>query len=277
MLCLIWGSTWLAIKYGLDDAPPLWSVSLRFLLASLILVVINRIRKIKYPNNFREIIRLALPGLILYAIPYMMVYGGEQYVSSALTAVLFASLPFYVAGYSIFLLRTEKPNIYHWLGLVVGFSGVFIVFYDSLMTSQFVFWGSVLIVGSAAVSALGTVVIRAYFQKTDVTLALGLQLAAGAVVSLVVAAIFEPLSDFHVTAKSVGALVYLAVFGSVIAFSGYYWLLKRMKVLNIAMIAFITPVLAVFLGYILRGETFSAFAAVGAVLILGGLILVIKK
>ncbi|MCP4703084.1 MAG: EamA family transporter, partial [candidate division Zixibacteria bacterium] len=127
VLCLIWGSTWLAIKIGLDDAPPLWSAGLRFLIAGLILILINWFRKVSYPKSSKEIFRIALPGLIIYAFPYMMVYHAEQYISSALTAVLFASFPFFIAGFSFFMLKTEKPNIYSWLGLVVGFIGIIVV------------------------------------------------------------------------------------------------------------------------------------------------------
>ena len=97
-LCLIWGSTWLAIKLGLADSPPLWSAGIRFLIAGLILIIINWFRKVTYPKSIKEIVRISLPGLIIYAFPYMLIYHAEQHISSALTAVLFASFPFFVAG-----------------------------------------------------------------------------------------------------------------------------------------------------------------------------------
>ncbi len=276
-LCLIWGSTWLAIKLGLDDAPPLWSAGIRFLIAGLILIIINWFRKVTYPKSIKEIVRISLPGLIIYAFPYMMVYHAEQHISSALTAVLFASFPFFVAGYSIFLLKSEKPNIYAWLGLLIGFSGVVVVFYDSLVTSEFIFLGAVLVVLSAAMSALGTMVLRVWYNNEDFTLMVCLQTLAGAVMTIAAAIIFEPISLFKITFQSVGALLYLTVFGSVLAFTGYYWLLKKIKVISLSLIAFITPIIAIGLGYLLLSETLSAFTAFGSVLILGGIILVIKK
>ncbi|MCP4706339.1 MAG: EamA family transporter [candidate division Zixibacteria bacterium] len=277
ILCLIWGSTWLAIKIGLDDAPPLWSAGIRFLIAGLILILINWFRKISYPKSSKEIFRIALPGLIIYAFPYMMVYHAEQYISSALTAVLFASFPFFIAGFSFFMLKTEKPNIYSWLGLVVGFIGIIVVFYDSLIISEFVFLGAVLIVLASAVSAMGTMVIRVYYNDKDATMMLCHQILAGALVTIMAALLFEPISAFKITFRSIGALLYLAIFGSVVAFTGYYWLLKKMKVISLALIAFITPVIAIGLGYLLLSETFSAYTAFGSVLILSGIILVIKK
>lgn len=276
-LCLVWGSTWLAIKIGLDDSPPLWSAGIRFLIAGLILLIINRIRKISYPGSFKEIVRIALPGLIIYSFPYMLVYHAEQYISSALTAVLFASFPFFIAGFSMFMLKSEKPNIYAWVGLAVGFSGVVVVFYDSLVTSEFVFLGAVLIVVSSAMSAMGTMVLRVWYNDLDFTMMLCLQILAGALVTILAAMVFEPISAFKITFQSVGALLYLAVFGSVLAFAGYYWLLKKIKVISLSLIAFITPIIAIGLGYYLLGETFSAFTAMGSALILGGIVLVVKK
>jgi len=99
-----------------------------------------------------------------------------------LTAVLFASFPFFIAAYSIFLLKSEKPNIYAWSGLAVGFSGVVMVFYDSLVTSEFVLLGAVLVVPASAISALGTIVLRVWYNDEDFTLMVCLQSLAGAVV-----------------------------------------------------------------------------------------------
>ncbi len=277
LLCLIWGSTWLAIKYGLADAPPLWSVAIRFSIAALIMLVINGLRKAEYPRSIREILKISSPGLLIYAFPYWMVYQSEMYISSALTAVLFASFPFFVAGYSLFLLKKERPNIYHWAGLAVGFGGVIIIFYDSLIISEFMFLGAVLAVGSSAISAMGTVILRARFHENDFAIMAGLQIAAGALISIPVAAFFEPLSLFKITSKSVGALLYLSIFGSVIAFLGYYWLLKKIRTLDLSLITFITPIIATVLGYFFLAETFSTFTAFGSILILGGMILVLKK
>jgi drug/metabolite transporter (DMT)-like permease len=207
----------------------------------------------------------------------MMVYHSEQYISSALTAVLFASFPFFIAGYSVFILKSEKLNVYAWLGLVVGFSGVVVVFYDSLIISEFIFLKAVIVVLAAAISAMGTMVLRVWYKNKDSALMVCLQILAGAVVTIAAAIIFEPISLFKITFQSVGALLYLAVFGSVLTFTGYYWLLKKIKVISLSLIAFITPIIAIGLGYLLLSETFSAFTAMGSVLILGGIMLVIKK
>ncbi|RKX17387.1 MAG: hypothetical protein DRP51_10945, partial [Candidatus Zixiibacteriota bacterium] len=114
----------------------------------------------------------------------------------------------------------------------------------------------VLVVPASAISALGTIVLRVWYNDEDFTLMVCLQSLAGAVVIMAAAIIFEPLSSFRVTFLSVGALLYLAIFGSVLAFTGYYWLLKRMKVITLSLLAFITPVIAVGLEYLLLSEYF---------------------
>jgi drug/metabolite transporter (DMT)-like permease len=277
LLCLIWGSTWLAIRLGLDDSPPLWSAGFRYIIASLIMLVVNAFRKAEYPASLSAMIRLALPGVAIYALPYMMVYIAEVHISSALTSVLFASFPFYIAILSLLFFKDEKINWLRWLGLIVGFGGIIVIFYDSLTESQIAFIGAVLVVGGAVFSALGTVWIKKWFPRQDILIMAAVQMIAGAVIINLTAAIFEPITLFKVTAKSIGALLFLAIFGTVIAFNGYFWLLKKIRTISLSMIAFITPVVAINLGYFFRDETFSTFTAVGSALILAGVALVIKK
>nr|MBN2277781.1 EamA family transporter [candidate division Zixibacteria bacterium] len=277
ILCLIWGSTWLAIKLGLQDAPPIWSAGLRFTLAALIIVFINLIRKARYPDSLWEILRLAIPGIFMYALSYMFLYGAEVYIDSGLTAMLFASFPFFVAAFSIGMLKDEKLGRGGWTGLVVGFIGIVIVFYDSLTKSNLLSLGVFLAVLGSAASAYGTVYIRAYQREYDIGIMAAVQMGIAALITLVCAIVFESWGDYNITARSVGALFYLAVFGSVVAFLIYYWLLKKLKAIMVSQIAFITPVIAIILGYLVRNETFSAFTMAGSILIMVGVGLVLRR
>ena len=277
VLCLIWGSTWLAIKIGLEDSPPFWSAGIRFAIASVIIILANRFRTCEYPKNMKEIAHVALPGLFMYGLSYMFVYWAEVHISSSLTAFLFASFPFFVAGFSIVMLKEERLNMIGWIGLIIGFIGIIFVFYDSLAQSRFMFWGVLMVVLGAAVAAFGSVYIRAYLRKYDVAVLAEIQMPAGAALIIIMALIFEPVSAFKITFNSVTALIYLAVFGSVIAFLGYYWLLKKMEAIKVAQIAFITPFVAFALGYFVRYETFNLFTIIGSLLIIIGVIMVVRK
>lgn len=277
LLCLIWGSTWMAIKVGLEDSPPLWSAGLRFVIAGLMVLVISRFRSAKFPRSWKETGKVAIPGIFMYGLSYMLVYRSEVYIDSALTAVLFASFPFFVAGISHFMLREESLNLWGWVGLVIGFLGTAVVSYDSLLQSRFVFLGTLLVLLAAAASAYGTVYIRARLKEYDIAVMASIQMILGALIIVLTAFIFEPLNAFRITFKSVTALFYLAVFGTVVAFLGYYWLLKRLRAIIVSQIGFITPIIALILGYFFMSERLSFPAGIGSLLILAGVFLVVRR
>ncbi len=267
----------MAIKIGLQDSPPLWSAGFRFVIASLIIFIVNFIRRVDYPKSGSEYVKIAIPGIFMYAASYMLVYSAETRVTSSLTSVLFSTFPFLIAGFSYFMLRAERLTFRGWLGLLIGFAGVLTVFYQSLAESKFIFVGTILAVLGAAVSAFGTVYVKAYLKKYDISVMAGIQMAIGAIIIIVCAAIFEPLAGFKFTFKSITALLYLSILGTVVAFLGYYWLLKKTRAIVVSQITIVTPLIAVILGYIFLSESFSPFSAVGGALILAGVVIVIRQ
>jgi drug/metabolite transporter (DMT)-like permease len=277
VLCLIWGSTWLAIKIGLDDAPPFWSAGLRFLIASIILIVYSNARGYHFFSGFREFIKVAIPGALSYALSYLGVYYAEVHISSALAGVLFASYPFFIAFFSGLMLKDEEVGYLGWLGLFIGFSGIVVVFYDALLQSAFQVMGVLLVTAAAGAAAYGTMYIKVYLNDYHIAAMSAIQMLVGAVMMLMVAVSFESLGDFHLTARSGFSLLYLALFGTVVAFLGYYWLLRRIKVIILSQIAFITPLIAILLGIFVRSESFSGYVAIGSAMILTGVFLVIRK
>jgi len=277
ILCLIWGSTWLAIKIGLDDASPFWLAAFRFLIASVLLLVVNAFRPVKFPRSLREWIKIGIPGLFMYAGSYLAVYWSEVYIDSALTAVIFASLPFFVAAFSVIMIPEERLKPVGWVGLIVGFSGIVLIFNDTLRQADFIFWGAFLSFLGASSSAFGTVYIRARLKEYDISMMASVQMAIGAVIITMVAFAFESLANFAITPKTVFSVAYLILFGTIGAFLGYYWLLKRNKTIHVSLIAFVTPLIALIIGSLFRGESFSTLTAVGTALILGGILLVVRK
>jgi len=277
LLCLIWGSTWVVIKIGLDDAPPFWLAAFRFIIGALVMILVARFRGDRLPKRFSELRKLAFPGIFIYGGSYLLVYWSEVYVDSSLTAVLYSSLPFFVAGFSIAIIPAEKLKLTGWVGLLLGFLGLLFIFHDSFNRSELIFKGSLLALGGAAGSAFGTVYIKAYLKEYSITLLSAVQMTVGALIILTAAVIFEPISDFKVTAKSVLSISYLAVFGTIGAFLGYYWLLKKIKAIHVSLIAFVTPLVALGFGNLIRGEAFSPTTGLGTALILGGILLVVRK
>jgi drug/metabolite transporter (DMT)-like permease len=277
LLCLIWGSTWMGIKLGLQDAPPIWSVALRFLLAAALLYIFNYVTRRPYPQGWRNKWRVAWPGILTFFLSYALTYAGEDYISSALAAVLFSVFPFFVIALMPLMVKTEKVDLRSLLGILIGFVGVVLIFAEPVQLGSTALIGMIFLILSPLCSALGSVVVKAYLLDEPVFPMLTLQMTVGAVLSTILAFILEDFSDFHFTGTSVGAVAFLAVFGSVITFSGYFWLLQRVRLITMSMIALITPVVAMFVGYIFLKEVLTVGNYVGAALVLAGVLIVNLK
>lgn len=273
LLCFIWGSTWLAIKIGLEDSPPFLSAGLRFGIAGVILALIIKLKGVSVSYGRRTWLLMVLSG-ILIGLGYAAIYWGEQYIPSGLTAVLFATLPLFVALFAHFTLREERLSISKIAGIIVGFGGVVLIFSDSLsMETEATWWGaSALLLSSAVLAAINILVKREFHQVNPVVLT-AVQMGSGAVLLLLSGAIWERIGDFLITPNSVGALLYLSLVGTVFAFAIYYWLMKRIQVTRISLIILITPVVAVLLGWFLLEEAMNLKMIAGSGLVLAGVAL----
>lgn len=274
VLCLIWGSTWMAIKLGLRDSPPFWSAAIRFIIASAILIIYNRLAGNRYPAGWRNKLRVAWPGLFTYLASYTMTYVGSMYISSALASILFAVFPFFVLLLMTFMITDERVTWQSLVGVVIGFAGVVLIFAEPVAYGENAILGMILLVLSPLAAAIGTVSIRAYLKDEPVIPMVTLQMSLGAILLTLTAFLVEDIGQFHVTLTSVGALMYLAVFGSVISFTTYYRLLQRMKLVTMSMVALITPIFAVFLGFVFLDELLTAADYIGAALVLAGVAVV---
>ncbi len=274
LLCLIWGSTWMAIKLGLRDSPPFWSAAIRFIIASTILIIYNRLAGNRYPAGWRNKLRVAWPGLFTYLASYTMTYVGSMYISSALASILFAVFPFFVLLLMTFMITDERVTWQSLGGVVIGFAGVVLIFAEPVAYGENAILGMILLVLSPLAAAIGTVSIRAYLKDEPVIPMVTLQMSLGAILLTLTAFLVEDIGQFHVTLTSVGALMYLAVFGSVISFTTYYRLLQRMKLVTMSMVALITPIFAVFLGFVFLDELLTAADYIGAALVLAGVAVV---
>jgi len=193
LLCLIWGSTWVAIKIGLTDAPPLWSLTFRFFIAITILMAISGLRGYRWPTDRRKLLKLAYPGFWMYGLSYALVYFAELYISSSLMAVLFASFPLFVAVLSNLRLPDEHLSPLGWLGLVVGLGGVVTISYESLSLSGDMFLGTLLGLAGAFCAAYGLIVHRKTFVKENIVVAVSVQMTAGGIPLLIAALLLEDI------------------------------------------------------------------------------------
>src|SRR5262245_5573928 len=226
ILCGIWGSTWLFIKLGLTDLPPLTFAAFRFILASLILSLLILARGARWPRGRNDWLLIFIVGVLQFSLNYGLVFWGEQHIPSGLAAVLQSTFPAFGLVIAHFYLPYERITTLRVIGVLMGIIGVAVIFSDQLrVAGQMALLGSTALVLSAFFGAYGNVLVKAYSQQID-----PLVLAAGQMVCgfppLLLLGIATEGSPFHLhwTTKAVLSLAYLVIVGSVIAFGLYYWL-----------------------------------------------------
>lgn len=277
VLCLIWGSTWLFIKIGLNDLPPLTFAGIRFVIAVLILFTIIWVRRVSLPTSSADWWLLILTGVLSFSLNYGLIFWGEQYVSSGLAALLQATIPVFGLVIAHFYLPQERMTPPRIAGVVLGVCGVGVVFSNQLsVAGGRAFAGSVAMVLSSLFVAYSNVLVKARATKLDPAIIAAAQMFFGLIPLLLIGIPLEgnPF-HFHWTVMAVISLFYLALVGSVVAFLLYYWLMRNMDVTKTMLIALVTPVVAVALGMIVLDEKLSWRTFVGGLMIMGGIEMIV--
>ena len=274
LISVIWGSTWLAIKIGLESIPPFLGAGLRFAVASLVLFSIIRIRKLTIPfTRDAKKVYFSL-GVLSFSTAYALVYWGEQYISSGLSSILFASFPFWVAIFSHLMLRNERLDWYKSAGIIVGFVGLLVIFAVDLRWSEGEsVAGIVAVVASTIFQAYSLILVKKYGQSIDPFVMNFVGMSLGCLILLGLGLSLEANRTLSWNASAIGSILYLAVIGSVLTFVTYYWLLKRIEAVYLALTSFINPVVAVILGAMVLGEALNTAVFAGAMLVLAGILL----
>lgn len=278
-LCLIWSSTWLVIKIGLNDLPPISFCAIRFVIACTILFAICIGRRYPLPRRLADYGFLAFTGIITFGVNYGLLFWGEQHVSSGLAAILQATIPTFGLFFAHFMLPSEPMRWPRMAGAMLALSGVALICLKLLdFHGLWAFWGGVAIVFGAVTVAYVNVLIKGRPHSFAPAAISAWQMLFALVPLLAIGFLKEgsPL-QFHWTRVAVGCLFYLALVGSVLAFLLFYWLLERVKVTNLLTISLITPPLAVAFGWFVAGETLTPWAFLGGALVLLGVALILWK
>lgn len=279
ILCGIWGSTWLFIKLGLEDLPPLTFAGTRFLLAALILSLMILARGVRWPRSRHDWTIIATVGVLQFSLNYGLVFWGEQHISSGLAAVLQSTFPAFGLVIAHLYLPGEQMTKVKVIGVLLGVLGVAVIFSDQLsIAGTMALLGSVALVLSALFGSYGNVLVKAYGQKIDPQVLAAGQMLCGFPPLLVLGLLTEgnPFR-FRWTVTAALSLAYLVIVGSVIAFALYYWLLRNMDVTKTMLIALVTPAVAVVLGMIVLGEKLNWRLFAGGACIISGLALIVLR
>jgi drug/metabolite transporter (DMT)-like permease len=279
ILAFTWSTTWIFIKIGLTDLPPIAFSCARFLLSVLILFIIIKVQKIALPRTAVAWRLIALTGFLQFSINYSCVFWSEQYITSGLAALLQAMIPVFGLALAWIFLPDERVTAQKVIAIALGIVGVAVIFIDQLRIQNWLaFAGCVAVVIGAYAAAQASILTKAKASSIHPAAFVFCQMICGLPAIIVYSLVTEgsPLR-YKWSWTAIGCVIYLAVFGSVLAFWLYYWLLHRVESTKAMMISLVTPLLAVVIGAVTLGETLPAQTLAGGLLIIGSIALIVFR
>ena len=277
---IIWGSTYLAILLAIKSIPPFFMAGTRFFIAGLLLLIWGLIKGEKLPDK-KSLLKISLAGILMLALGNALLAWVEQYIATGVAAILVATVPLW------FVLLDKKHWKYHFsnkqivIGLLVGFAGVILLFAgkgsaDLVNSKMKIISLVVLFVGTIGWT-VGSLYSKYQKIKGSTLMKVAIQMLAASVVIFIGGFAFHEQKGFavrNVTWESIGALAYLVIMGSLVAYMAYIWLLSIRPASVVGTYAYVNPVVAVFLGWLFAHEHINNQKLIGLFIIVAGLVIV---
>jgi drug/metabolite transporter (DMT)-like permease len=275
LLCATWSTTWMAIRVLVREVPPFRAAALRFAIAAAVLLVVALARRSRWPQGASEWRVPVVLGVTMMTIPFGTVFWAEQYITSGMTAVLSGTTPLAIALLTPMMLHQHVPRRAV-VALVAGFGGIAALFWNGIGLEGRALVGGVSILVSAFSTAWSANFAKRHAHGMSPVVNTGLQLAVGTILLGALSLATESGRASHWNRESLGALAFLAVMGSSVAFAVYYWLLKRMRPYQLSTTAFIVPIGAMVEGALLLDERVTPAMIVAVVVVLGAVAAVLR-
>lgn len=271
-LSLLWGPAFLYMNIAVKEIPPLTLVAARVSLAALILLVVLRIQGRSLPRTGKSWKQFAFTGLTYNALPFFLLTWGQQYIDSALAAILVGSTPLFTMLMTRVLGSDERLGSAKIIGASIGFGGILVLFMPGLLGGvQLTIWGMAAAVGAAASYGLALVYTHKNLRGLPPLVGPTSQLVMAAVYLLPLSLIIEqPFSLPMPSITALGALLLLTVLSTVVAFALYYRFLEQTSATNLSLVTYLNPIVATILGVLLLSEPVTITTFLGTGLILFG-------
>ena len=278
IIYFVWGSTFLAIRVGVREVPPLLLAALRFLISGLVLYGWTRMRSERAPTR-RQWMSAFLLALLIFVFDYGLLFWAEQRVPSGLAAVMMATIPVFMALSEIVILRTQRLTLRLSLALLIGIAGVVVLVNRSLNLggAPIERTGALALIIGAISWSIASALTRKLPLPSSKVVSSAAQMLAGGILLTIASAIFGEFPRFHPSAVSLAAwlsLLYLIVAGSIVGFTAYVWLLHHESPTKVGTYAYVNPVVAVILGYFLAGEELGLRTILGTAFVLVSVIVI---
>lgn len=276
-ICVIWGTTYLAIKIGVTDLPPMLFAGFRWIPAGIILIILMNLRGHSLPR-LKDMKHLAVVGIALIGVANGLVVVAEQWIDSGLTALLLSTLPFWMVGFESLMPKGPKINLYIIAGLVTGIIGVLILFARDLevLIDVNLLIGALCLLAAVISWSLGSIYSKYVKVAVHPMMGASVQMLVAGVLQTALGFLLGEYSDFHLTYDGLLAMSYLIVFGSIIGFASYIYAIEHLPLSLVSTYAYINPVIALVLGWYFLNEELTIYVLISALLILFGVTLVKK-
>jgi len=273
---VLWGTTFLAIRIAVEELPPLFAAGARFFIAGVALYGFMRAKGEARPTliQWRS---LAIMALLMFVAEYGPLFWAEKYVPSGVVSVLAATLPIITLILEMLILRQQRMRPMLALAVLIGFSGVAVLLMPG-GTQHIALIPCLAILAGATTWSLGAVLTRSMELPTSHPTTAGAAMMVGGAMLLALSAGFGEMHPFpHVSTRAVLAMLYLIIFGSLLAFTAFVWLLGHMPATRVSSHAYVNPIVAVALGYFAAGEIITWRIIAGSLLVLVSVFLILRR
>jgi len=272
IIYFVWGSTFLAIRVGVHEVPPLLLAAMRFGVAGVVMYCWMRLKGTSSPT-LRQWAGASLLGLMIFVVDYGCLFWAEQRVPSGIAAVVLATIPVFITLFEIALLRTQRLTWRLGIALLFGLVGVAVLMNRSFSLGEAPInrAGAMALLVAALSWSLSTVLTRKLPLPESKPMSAAAQMFSGGIQLTVLAAVTGELRGFRAGAVSASAwfaLIYLIIAGSIIGYTAYLWLLHYESPMRVGTYAYVNPVVAVALGYFIGGEPVGARTVMGTLMVL---------
>jgi drug/metabolite transporter (DMT)-like permease len=278
LISLVWGSTWLVIRVGIEDVPPLTGAGIRFVLAGSVMALLAPAIVRREGGGRPPVAAILLHAGCQFCVNYALVYWAETVLPSGLVSVLWSAFPLMMGLLGHFVTASERLGARKWVGLLVSFCGIVLLFATDLRSigRDAVGMGLAVLLAPAAVAVSTTYVKRHAAGSSSVLLNRDAMLLGG-VMLLAMALVFERGQRFEATPAAIGSILYLTLAGTVLTFGVYLWLLRTVPAYRMSLTSYVTPVIALFVGAAFGGEPLGATTLGGTALVVVGLALALGR
>lgn len=274
-ICIIWGTTYLVIRVGVTDLPPMFFAGLRWIAAGIILVIVQKMMGNKLPS-LSDLKHIAIVGIALLGVANGLVVVAEQWIPSGLAALLITTLPFWMVGFESLLPKGPAFNKHIAFGLLLGISGVFLIFGGDIQSwlNLDYFLGSLALLGAVISWSLGSIYSKYKKISAHPMMGASVQMLIAGVLQIILGLFLGEINEFHLTQNGLFSIAYLVVFGSIFGYASYMYAIQHLPLSLVSTYAYINPVIALVLGWYFLDEKLSFFILIAAILIFAGILLV---